>query len=53
MVLVERGFAAQCGHGSILTGVTKEPNLGHCGRTALFLRDAARSVHGVLQPRRL
>lgn len=50
MVLVERGFAAQ--RGSILTGVTKEPDLRHCGRTDLFSRDATGSVHGVLQPRR-
>lgn len=53
IVTVERGFAAQCGHGSILAGVTKEPDLRPCGRTDLFLRDAARTVHDVLQPRRL
>lgn len=53
MTLVERGFVARCGHGSIWGGVTKEPDLRQCGRTGLFLRDPARTVHGVLQPRRL
>lgn len=52
MTLVERGFVAQCGHGSIWGGVTKEPDLRQCGRTDLFLRDPARTVHGGLQPRR-
>lgn len=36
MVLVEKDFAEQCGHGSIVAGGTKEPDLRHYGRTDLF-----------------